>query len=250
MLNIRRLIILALISLSTACVATSYSRGWMSKNNVTTSVKHPTEHQTIKGTRALPPFGKGYRTYSWLGSALGRQYAHHKVILTLETAFAELHELTGQTFDIAEIGDHDGGKFHPHQTHKHGLSVDIMTPMMIGSKSARLTTDPLSLYGYCWHIDDDTHHLNGRKWDVLPGNKYPKIMNWLCPTIPWKSDKEVDFSTLKLMIETITKHAELQGGRVKYVFVDPSFRAKLQVQVPLKVANIDHDDHIHVEFGF
>ena len=248
--KLHRFSLFIVLVLSTSCLLGSYGRAWSSKHNTTAAVERPTKHQKITGTRSLPPHGKGYRTYSWLGSALGRQYAHHKVILTLEAAFEELHELTGQTFDIAEIGDQDGGRFVPHQTHQYGLSVDIMTPMMIASKPARLTTDPLSMYGYCWHIDDKTHHLNGRKWDVQPGNKYPQIMNWLCPTIPWKSDKEVDFRTLKLMIDVLKKHARRQGGRVKYVIVDPSFKAKLQVGVPLRTAKIDHDDHIHVEFAF
>ena len=40
----------------------------------------------LEGTRSLPPRGKGYRTYSYFGSAIGRQYAHHKVIQTLENS--------------------------------------------------------------------------------------------------------------------------------------------------------------------
>ena len=216
-----------------------------SKHNTTAAVERPTKHQNNGDTLPATSW-KGLSNHSWLGSALGRQYAHHKVILTLEAAFEELHELTGQTLTspiaimMADV--------LAYQTHQYGLRS--IRPMMIASKPARLTTDPLSMYGYCWHIDDKTHHLNGRKWDVQPGNKYPQIMNWLCPTIPWKSDKEVDFRTLKLMIDVLKKHARRQGGRVKYVIVDPSFKAKLQVGVPLRTAKIDHDDHIHVEFAF
>ena len=66
------------LSLSLGCVTTSYSRALMSKGNKTTVV-----NGHLEGTRSLPPRGKGYRTYSYLGSALGRQYAHHKVIETL-----------------------------------------------------------------------------------------------------------------------------------------------------------------------
>ena len=86
------------LSLSIGCVTTSYSRALLSKGNTTKVV-----NGQLEGTRSLPPRGKGYRTYSYFGSALGRQYAHHKVIETLQDAFANLHETTGQTFDVAEI---------------------------------------------------------------------------------------------------------------------------------------------------
>ena len=112
------------LSLSIGCVTTSYSQALLSKGNTTTVV-----NGQLEGTRSLPPRGKGYRTYNYLGSALGRQYAHHKVIETLEDAFSNLHETTGQTFDVAEIGAKHGGKFLPHFTHREGMSVNIMTPM-------------------------------------------------------------------------------------------------------------------------
>ena len=239
----RRILIGSLV-LASGCVTTSYTRAFMSKNNRT-----ETHASTLMGTRSLPPFGTGYRTYSLFGSALGRQYAHHKVIETIEDAFINLHQQTGQTFDISEIGHRQGGRFLPHKTHQTGMSVDIMTPMKTkDGDPARLRTGPFSLWGYCWHIDPNNHHLNGYKWDVLPGSTYPT----LCPTVPISSDKEVDFDTLKLMIRELSTVAKSKGGRVKYVIVAPSFVSSLKGSgVPLSTkAKILHDDHIHVEFEF
>jgi penicillin-insensitive murein endopeptidase len=202
----------------------------------------------LEGTRSLPPHGKGYRTYSYFGSALGRQYAHHKVIQSLEDAFSVLHDKTGQTFDIAEIGAKHGGKFLPHFTHRKGLSVDIMTPMKSGDKPARLGTGPLSLWGYCWHIDEKTNRQNGLKWDAPSTSKYPK----LCPTIPIKSEKEVDFDVMRDMIVELQRAAKKNGGRLAFVIVAPSFVPHLQglgVRLSTK-ASLVHDDHIHVEFVF
>ncbi len=173
----------------------------------------------LNGTRSLPPRGKGYRTYSYFGAALGRQYAHHKVIETLQESFESLHEATGQTFDIAEIGAQHGGRFSPHFTHREGLSVDIMTPMKKNGKPARLTTGPLSLWGYCWHIDAKTNCLNGLKWDVSKSSKYPH----LCPTIPWESNKEINFKTLRKMILELKSTAQQKGGTIAFVIVAPSF---------------------------
>lgn len=232
------------VVLASGCVTTSYTRAWLSHNNQTI------EHDgSLQGTRSLPPFGSGYRTYSLFGSALGRQYGHHKVVETIEDAFTNLHQQTGQTFDISEIGHRHGGRFLPHKTHRTGMSVDIMTPMKNSDGSpARLTTGPLSLWGYCWHIDPISHKLNGYQWDVLPDSTYPT----LCPTIPMSSNKEVDFDTLKVMIRELAKVAKSKGGRVKYVIVAPSFVSSLKgVGVPITTkAKILHDDHIHVEFEF
>lgn len=232
-----------LVLLPTGCVTTAYSRAWMSKNNETKTV-----NSQLIGTRSLPPHGKGYRTYSYFGAAIGRQYAHHKVIATLENGFASLHEDTGQTFDIAEIGAKHGGKFLPHQTHRTGMSVDIMTPMKRGDKPARLSTGPFSLWGYCWHIDPKDNHLNGYKWDAPATSAYPVM----CPTIPWKSTKEVDFETMRAMILALKKEAKKQGGRIDFVIVAPSFEPHLKgLGVRLKTgATLVHDDHIHVEFVF
>ena len=154
--------------------------------------------------RSLPPHGKGYRTYSYLGSALGRQYAHHKVIATLEDAFTDPHDATGQTFDVA-VEVH-GGKFLPHFTHREGMSVDIMT-MKKGDKPARLSTGPLSLWGYCWHIDAQSNRQNGLKWDAPSTSKY------LCPTIPINSEK-VDFDVLREMIIQLKRSAKEGGNYV------------------------------------
>ena len=122
----------------------------------------------LEGTRSLPPRGKGYRTYSYFGSALGRQYAHHKVIETLQDAFANLHETTGQTFDVAKLAPNTVVNLVPHFTHREGMSVNIMTPMKKGDKPARLSTGPMSLWGYCWHIDAKSNRQHGLKWDAPP----------------------------------------------------------------------------------
>ena len=234
---------IAMFVLSVGCVTTSYSRAILSKNNTTSVV-----NGHLEGTRSLPPRGKGYRTYSYFGSAIGRQYAHHKVIQTLEVSFANLYESTGQTFDIAEIGAKHGGKFLPHFTHREGMSVDIMTPMKKGDDPARLGTSPFSLWGYCWHIDPKSNKKNGLKWDAPSTSKYPT----LCPTIPIESKIEVDFDMLRKMITELNLTAKQEGGSVAFVIVAPAFVPHLKgLGVRLSTrASLVHDDHIHVEFQF
>lgn len=231
--------------LMTGCVTTSWSRGALSARNQTTvgSDGH------LRGTRSLPPFGKGYRVYSLLGNALGRQYAHHKVIETLEAAMGTLQDRDLRRHEIAEIGLQEGGLFFPHATHKEGLSVDIMTPMRHGHdhSPARLTTGPLSLFGYCWHIDPDTHRLSGLQWDADSG---PSV----CPDVSFSSNKEVDFPAMASLIGELDREARARGGSIAFVIVDPSFVDPLRAEgVPVRLSTrawIAHDDHIHVEFRF
>ena len=102
-----------LILFQCGCIVTAHTRSILSSQNESKFV-----NDGILDTRSLPPFGKGYRTYSYLGSALGRQYAHSLVIKTLEETFSNLHEETGRTFDVAEIGHREGGTFQPHKTHQ------------------------------------------------------------------------------------------------------------------------------------
>ena len=227
----------------TGCISVSVVRSVTSRNNETVyNGEFPSE------TRSLPPFGKGYRTYSFFGTALGRQYAHDKVISVLRSSFRMLHEETGRVFEVAEIGWRKGGSFVPHKTHKFGLSVDIMTPMKTAKRDARLLTGPLSLWGYCWHIDDKTHRVDGYKWDAPKASGYPRF----CPRIPFPSKKEVDFDAIVSLVKTLHSEAKKLKGGVRYVIVDPSFVSKLKgIQGWLTTkSKLEHDDHIHVEFRF
>ena len=222
-----------------SCLGISFGRGVLSAGNQTKVTE-----DGIVGTRSLPPLGSGYTTYSFLGSALGRQYAHHLVITTLEDGFRKLYEETGHSFHVAEIGFRTGGKFLPHATHRTGMSVDIITPMKIGNEPAHLSLNLFNLWGYCYHIDEKTFRLKGLNWD---GNKMK-----LCPTLEWESDKEVDFDLLKKMIVTLHKTAKKHGGKIKYVIVDPTFKRHLKIP-GIRITDdawIHHDDHVHVEFSF
>lgn len=226
-----------------ACVTTSLTRAVVSADDQT----HRTASGALAGTRSLPPMGRGYRTHSLLGSALGRQYAHHAVIESVVAAAATLHEAEGGLVDIAEIGHRRGGRFSPHVTHRDGLSVDILTPMRDAESHApaRLGTALWNLYGYCWRIDDRSHRLAGLGWDATSGPR-------LCPTLAIDSDKEVDFDRLRRLLQELDREARGRGGRLRIVIVDPSFIAPLAgVGVPLTSrAWIAHDDHVHVEFRF
>lgn len=232
-------------TLLSSCLMTSLSRGAISSSNQTTR----SAEGELKGTRSLPPFGEGYRVYSLMGNALGRQYAHHQVIETVVSAARSLHDSDGSLIEVAEIGSREGGDFAPHATHQKGLSVDIITPMRDSEtlEPARLSTRFWNLYGYCWRVDDDTHRVSGLAWDISTD----EVLN-PCLSIDMDSEKEVDFERLSDLLMALDGEARSRGGKIRYVIVDPSFVDPLSdVGVRLTTRSwIEHDDHIHVEFYF
>ena len=106
------------------CLAAGWGRAGLSAGNKTQTyqkkIRTKGKKRTvtrIKGARALPPWGKGYTTYSWLGSGIGRQYGHHKVIKTLTQAFSSLSKMGKTTYVVAEIGWPDGRPLEGHTSH-------------------------------------------------------------------------------------------------------------------------------------
>ena len=231
--------------LNVGCMATSATRAMLSRNHQTTIQGDGQLH----GTRSLPARGQGYRTYSWLGNAMGRQYGHAQVIETLKHSFFSLHQQYGTVYKVAEIGRRKGGPFWPHVTHRKGLSVDIMTPMrrIDNHKTRLLPTGPYSRFGYCWQIDPDTHQLSGLAWDTAS-----KSDSKVCPEQRFDGRIEVDFEALIALLVELQKTAQQRGGNKRTVIVSPSFVEKLDdLRIPLSTkAWIEHDDHIHVEFTF
>lgn len=58
-------------------------------------------------------------------------------------------ELPDKVFKYAETGFEQGGQFKPHKTHRNGLSVDFMVPVVDEKGlSVHLPTLPLNRFGY------------------------------------------------------------------------------------------------------
>jgi len=226
---------------TSGCSLIGWTRAKMTQNNQSSYSSN-----SIEDTRALPPRGKGYRTYSSMASAIGRQYGHSDVIDTLQKGFSELSDKNDHTYIVAEIGSRKGGRFRPHATHRRGMSVDILTPMkrISSGKPSKLPSSLWNLYGYCWHLDND-HSVWGLKWSANTRKNY-------CPTLSFPLKREVDFSALRDLVNVMSKTARKKGGRLRYVIVSEAFKkplGKTDSHLTSK-AWIEHDDHIHLEFAF
>jgi penicillin-insensitive murein endopeptidase len=85
----------------------------------------------------------------------GRTHVHSKVRAVMLAAYRMLErEQPGKVFKYAETGLKDGGQFKPHKTHRNGLSVDFIVPVMDpAGASVHLPTHPFNRYGYDIEFD-------------------------------------------------------------------------------------------------
>ena len=89
---------------------------------------------SLQQGKRMPSGGSNWRTYSRLGSLLGRTHVHQDTRDILLQAFATLEETQpGRSFVVAETGWPRGGTFAPHKTHQAGGSVDLHLPRTVCS---------------------------------------------------------------------------------------------------------------------
>ncbi|MEC7986428.1 MAG: penicillin-insensitive murein endopeptidase [Myxococcota bacterium] len=246
------------------CLAVGWGRAGLSAGSKTQTYQKTIRNKgkkksvtRIKGAKSLPPWGKGYTTYSWLGSGIGRQYGHHKVIDTLHAAFASLSKTSKTTYVVAEIGWPDGRPLEGHTSHKNGMKVDILTPMRhVKTREPRqLPSHIFNLWGYCWSISPKTHRVVGTEWEIQPEyisskRLLKKASKKRCPTTKQDLKMEVDFDAIRDLIVAVRKEAPKHGLVLSSVIIDQSFIPKVGKTgaVLTPKAWIRHDEHLHFSF--
>ncbi|WP_426357225.1 penicillin-insensitive murein endopeptidase [Pseudocolwellia sp. HL-MZ19] len=183
---------------------------------------------------ALPFSGGNYVGYSRIASLAGRTYVHSQVHSIIVNAYKTLEvELPAKVFKYAETGFEDGGQFKPHKTHRNGLSVDFMTPVVNQSgKSSHLPTHPLNKFGYNIEFNSD--------------GKYEEYT--------------IDYIALAAHIVALHKEAVSQGVDLWRVIFDPKLQPELfkttygpylkkHIQFSKKPSWVRHDEHYHVDFA-
>ena len=236
-----------LCALGPGCLGSAWIRAGLSTNAKTKKISQT----RIKGARALPPWGSGYTTYSWLGAGIGRQYGDHRVIASLIDGLAKASTKTDTTYVVAEIGHANGALLKPHSSHKMGLKVDILTPMRdVKSKKPKvLPSHIFNLWGYCWSIHPKTYRVQGKKWEVY--SKKPKARRQYCPTTQQDLGLEVDFEAMRDMIIGLRDAARTHNTRLVSVILDASFIKKVGPIKGVKLTSkawIRHDEHLHFSF--
>jgi penicillin-insensitive murein endopeptidase len=109
-----------------------------------------TANGRLEGGVQLPFSGPNYVGYSWAARLAGRTYVHSTVRDVVVSAYEDVEkEQPSKVYKYAETGLETGGQFKPHKTHRNGLSVDFMTPVVNGAgESVNLPTNLLNKLGY------------------------------------------------------------------------------------------------------
>lgn len=182
----------------------------------------------------LPAKGRNFVGYSFVARAAGRTYVHSDVRDIVVAAYAYLEqEQPEKVYKYAETGLKQGGEFKPHKTHRNGLSVDFMTPVIDDQhRSVHLPTHPLNKFGYNIEFD----HQN--QFDGL----------------------RIDFEALAAHLVALDKHAKQAGATLWRVIFAPELQPELlatqygdylkqNLSFSTKRSWVRHDEHYHVDFA-
>jgi penicillin-insensitive murein DD-endopeptidase len=182
----------------------------------------------------LPSEGTNFVGYSAVARLAGRTYVHSSVKDIMLAAYKDLEkDQPNKVYKYAETGYEKGGQFKPHKTHRNGLSVDFMTPVLNeNNKSVHLPTHPLNKFGYDIEFDK-----NG-EYDGL----------------------RIDYDAVAAHIVALHKQARAHGYDLWRVIFDPKLQPNLyktlygeylknNVQFSKARAWVRHDEHYHVDFA-
>ena len=182
----------------------------------------------------LPKSGSNFEGYSSIARLAGRTYVHSIVKDIVVKSYKSLEsELPGKIYKYAETGFQEGGEFKPHKTHRNGLSIDFMTPVInAANQSVHLPTHPLNKFGY--NIEFDKNGL----YDGL----------------------RIDYLALAGHIVELHKETKRRGYDLWRVIFDPKLQAPLfetkygdylkkNILFSKKKSWVRHDEHYHVDFS-
>ena len=181
----------------------------------------------------LPASGPNYSSHWTVGRIAGRSYVHSSVHPVVLDVYAQLEKiLPDRVFVYGETGWKDGGQFKPHKTHRNGLSVDFMVPVLNeGGQSVELPSSIFNKWGYNLEFDS-----NGKLGELT-----------------------IDFEAIAEHIYQLDVSAKRHGIRIWRVIFDPKLQPLLHssprwaylkdnVEFSTRRSWVRHDDHYHVDF--
>jgi penicillin-insensitive murein DD-endopeptidase len=182
----------------------------------------------------LSSSGANFQPYSSAAVAIGRTFVHSTVRDIVTTAYGEL-EKTGpkKVFVYGEAGWEEGGQIRPHRTHRNGLSVDFMVPVLDAKgRSVPLPGGVTNRFGYDIEFDGEGHY----------------------------EDLRIDFEAIAEHLYQLDAAARARGYGLALVIFDTPYLPKLFAtkRGPYLKANLPfmkgrpwvrHDEHYHVDFA-
>lgn len=191
----------------------------------------PSDGQLENGVQ-LPKSGPNFSPYSALGATLGRTHVHSIVSDIVVAAYKALETAApGTTFVYGETGWKSGGRIRPHKTHRNGLSVDFMVPVLRGGRSVPLPATALNKFGYDIEFDDA-----GRFEDYT-----------------------IDFEATAAHLWALKAATDARGIKIARVIFEVPLQERLYASkagaglkgalvFSTKPAWVRHDEHYHIDF--
>ena len=181
----------------------------------------------------LPASGSNFSTHWTVGRIAGRSYVHSAIYPVLLDAYTQLAiEMPDRVFVYGETGWKEGGQFKPHKTHRNGLSVDFMVPVLDeNGQSVELPSSILNKWGYDLEFDSKGQ----------------------------LDDLKIDFIAIAEHIYQLDLLSKKKGLAIWRVIFDPELQPFLQdsprwpylrdnVQFSTKRSWVRHDEHYHIDF--
>lgn len=182
----------------------------------------------------LPSEGANFVGYSTVARLAGRTYVHSSVKDIMLSAYKGLEkDQPNKVYKYAETGFEEGGQFKPHKTHRNGLSVDFMTPVIDERNvSVHLPTHPLNKFGYDIEFDKND------EYDGL----------------------RIDYDAIAAHVVALHKQAKAAGYDLWRVILAPELQPNLytttygpylnkHIKFSKKRSWVRHDEHYHVDFS-
>jgi len=192
------------------------------------------ENGRLENGWKLPDRGDNFSSYSKVGPLLGRTYVHSAVHRTTMDAYGALFAARPKTvYVVGETGKREGGEFRPHETHRNGLSVDFMVPVLDqNGASVPLPMSVFNKYGYGIEFSEAGVFENIR----------------------------IDFEALADHLLALNAAAKAGGIGIRRVIFDselqkPLFKtpkgARLRKELVFSTFKpwVRHDEHYHVDFA-
>lgn len=182
----------------------------------------------------LPQDGANFVSYSVVARLAGRTYVHSSVKGIMLAAYKDLEKgQSSKVYKYAETGFEEGGQFKPHKTHRNGLSVDFMTPVINEEgESVHLPTHPLNKFGYDIEFDNNDEYEGQR----------------------------IDYEAIAAHVVALHKQAKAAGYDLWRVIFAPELQPNLyattygpylkeNIMFSKKRSWVRHDEHYHVDFA-
>jgi penicillin-insensitive murein endopeptidase len=204
-----------------------------------TSTGHVVNGKLINAYK-LDLYGNNYSYFSYFSYyMLGMCFTNSSVYQCLKDAMKTLEvSCPNRHFYIMELSRIYGGKSLLHQTHRNGMSVDLMVPKINKNNKPCYFYDHAGLFHYLNEFDSDGH---------LKLDKSVKI----------------DFDALAELIFAVQKAASENGLKISQIIIRDEIKDNLaKTATGSKIAylmrsypnnkfvNKMHDDHIHVDFTY